>query len=116
MEKFAVSPSEPISHIANNPVDDVLLNRMNEIIMDNIDKPELNVNFIASQLHISRSSLFAKIKSLTDATPNEMIQVVRLRRAAQLLKEGDYNVSGSLSWLGLIVPLTSRSVSKAVWS
>lgn len=93
MEKFAVSPSEPISHIANNPVDDVLLNKMNEIIIDNIDKPELNVNFIASQLHISRSSLFAKIKSLTDATPNEMIQVVRLRRAAQLLKEGDYNVS-----------------------
>lgn len=93
MEKFANTPSEPISHIANNPVDDALLNKMNAIIEENIDKPELNVNFIASQLHISRSSLFAKIKALTDTTPNEMIQIVRLRRAAQLLREGAYNVS-----------------------
>ena len=93
MEKFANTPSEPISHIANNPVDDKLLVKMNEIIEENISKPDLNVAFIAEQLNLSRSSLFAKIKSLTDATPNEMIQVVRLRRAAQLLREGGHNVS-----------------------
>lgn len=93
MERFANSPSEPISHIADNPVDNELLTRMNEIILENINKPELNVGFIASQLHLSRSGLFAKIKSLTDVTPNEMIQVVRLRRAAQLLSEGKHSVS-----------------------
>lgn len=93
MEKFANSPSETISHIANNAIDNELLTKMNEIIEANIDKPWLNVNFVAEQLHLSRSSLFAKIKSLTDVTPNEMIQVVRLRRAALLLEEGQYNVS-----------------------
>ena len=93
MEKFANTPSEPISHIANNPVDDKLLVRMNEIIEENINKQDLNVAFIAEQLNLSRSSLFAKIKSLTDATPNEMIQEVRLKRAAQLLREGGHNVS-----------------------
>lgn len=93
MERFANSPSEPISHIADNPVDNELLTRMNEIILENINKPDLNVGFLASQLHLSRSSLFAKIKSLTDVTPNEMIQVVRLRRAAQLLSEGNHSIS-----------------------
>lgn len=93
MEKFANTPTEPITRMANNPVDDELLNKMNEIIEDNLDNPELNVNLIADRLHISRSSLFVKIKALTCATPNEMIQVVRLRRAAQLLREGEHNVS-----------------------
>ena len=53
----------------------------------------INVNFLAEQLGISRSGLFAKIKSLTDVTPNEMIMVVRLKRAARLLQEGKYLVS-----------------------
>lgn len=93
MEKFANTPSEPIPRFANNAIDNELLTKMNEIIEENIDKPELNVNFVAEQLHLSRSSLFAKIKSLTDVTPNEMIQVVRLRRAAQLLENGQHSVS-----------------------
>lgn len=93
MEKFANTPTEPISQIADNPVDNKFLTRMNEIIEENVSKPELNVNFIADQMHISRSNLFAKIKSLTDVTPNEMIQVVRLRHAAQLLTTGEHTVS-----------------------
>ena len=53
----------------------------------------MNVNFLADKLNISRSGLFAKMKALADVTPNEMIQIVRLKRAAQLLKEGQYTVS-----------------------
>ena len=47
----------------------------------------------ADRLNISRSGLFAKIKTLADVTPNEMIQIVRLKRAAQLLHEGGHLVS-----------------------
>ncbi|MBR0524202.1 MAG: helix-turn-helix transcriptional regulator, partial [Prevotella sp.] len=54
---------------------------------------DLNVNFLAEQLNISRSGLFAKIKTLADVTPNEMIQIVRLKRAAQLLQEKKHTVS-----------------------
>lgn len=66
---------------------------MNQIIEDNFSNADLNVDFLADQLHISRSGLFAKIKSLADVTPNEMIQIVRLKRAAQLLQEGGHMVS-----------------------
>jgi AraC-like DNA-binding protein len=51
------------------------------------------VNSLAEQINIRRSSLFAKIKAIADVTPNEMIQVVRLKRAAQLLSQGRYRVS-----------------------
>ena len=93
IEKFSTQPLEPVTEIASNPTDNEFLTRMNKVIEDNFSNSELNVNFLAEQLNISRSGLFAKIKTLADLTPNEMIQVVRLKRAAQLLREGHHTVS-----------------------
>ena len=93
MEKFSTQPLEPVTEIAQNPTDNDFLIRMNKIIEENFSNSDLNVDFLADRLNISRSGLFAKIKTLADVTPNEMIQIVRLKRAAQLLHEGDYLVS-----------------------
>ena len=93
IEKFSTQPLEPVTEIASNPTDNEFLIRMNKIIEDNFSNSELNVNFLAEELNISRSGLFAKIKSLADITPNEMIQIVRLKRAAQLLRESNHSIS-----------------------
>jgi len=93
MEKFSTQPLEPLTEIAQNATDNDFLMRMNKIIEDNFSNSELNVSFLADKLNISRSGLFAKIKTLAELTPNEMIQMVRLKRAAQLLREGRYTVS-----------------------
>jgi AraC-like DNA-binding protein len=92
-EKFSSQPLEPLIHIASTPVDNEFLSRMNKLIEDNFANPDLSVNFLADQLCISRSGLFAKIKMLADITPNEMIQVVRLKRAASLLADGHYQIN-----------------------
>jgi AraC-like DNA-binding protein len=42
---------------------------------------------------ISRSGLFVKVRSLTDFTPNELIQVVRLKKAAELLQEHKFRMN-----------------------
>ena len=93
MQKVSTQPFEDVAQIGTNPIDSEFLKKMNQIIEDNISNADLNVNFLAEQLNISRSGLFAKIKSLSDVTPNEMIQVIRLKRAARLLVEGKYLVS-----------------------
>ena len=93
MEKFSTQPLEPVTEIAQNPTDNDFLIRMNKIIEENFSNSDLNVDFLADRLNISRSGLFAKIKTLADVTPNEMIQIVRLKRAAQLLHDGGYLVS-----------------------
>jgi signal transduction histidine kinase/ligand-binding sensor domain-containing protein/DNA-binding response OmpR family regulator len=93
MEKFSTQPLEPVTKIAQNPTDNEFLIKMNQIIEDNFSNSDLNVDFLADRLNISRSGLFAKIKTLADVTPNEMIQIVRLKRAAQLLHEGGHLVS-----------------------
>ena len=53
---------------------------------------------------MSRSSLFNKIRGLADVTPNEMIQVVRLKKAARLLKEGGYRISEVSYMVGFSSP------------
>lgn len=93
MERFSSQPLEPVTEIAITPTDNAFLTRMNQLIEENFSNSELNVNFLAEQLNISRSGLFAKIKTLADVTPNEMIQIMRLKKAAQLLKDGRYQVS-----------------------
>lgn len=93
MQKVSTQPWEDVAQIGTNPVDSEFMKKMNQIIEENISNADLNVNFLADKLNISRSGLFAKIKSLSDVTPNEMIQVIRLKRAARLLVEGNYLVS-----------------------
>ncbi|GAB3338375.1 two-component regulator propeller domain-containing protein [Marivirga atlantica] len=63
------------------------------IINDNISKPELNVDFLASKIFLSRSQLYRKIKSLTGVSVNEFIRNVRLEKAKSLIDEGDDNIN-----------------------
>lgn len=92
-QKFSQMPVVPISTIAGNQADEEFLTRMNQLIENNFDNPDLSVDFLAEKLGISRSGLFAKIKALANVTPNEMIQLVRLKKAALLLQENKYHIS-----------------------
>ena len=58
----------------------------------------------AAELGISRSGLFSKIKALTDVTPNEMIQVIRLKHAASLLLSESYRVNEVCYMVGFSSP------------
>lgn len=93
MQRFAATPTDPVPELAKAPMDNALLRQMNEIIEENLGNPDFNVQMLADRLNISRSGLFAKVKAITDTTPNEMIQIVRLRKAALLLKTKQYRVS-----------------------
>ena len=91
-------PAQPLTYTpaeaeAAPSVDDEFLQRLNQLIEERLASPDLNVGLLASELGVSRSSLFAKVKTLTNATPNELIQLIRLRRAAQLLSDGTRQVS-----------------------
>ncbi len=101
---FSTTPEATVGDMEASPVDSELLQQMTKIIEDHIDSKELNVNYLAEQLNMSRSGLFAKVKAITDVTPNELIQVVRLKRAAQLLREGKYRVNEVSYMVGFSSP------------
>lgn len=91
--KYSASPLEPIETLAPTPLDNELLKRLQTIIEENIANPELNVDFLVEKMGIGRSSLYSKIKTLADISPNELIQLTRLKKGAELLKSGNYRVN-----------------------
>ncbi|NDV66138.1 two-component regulator propeller domain-containing protein [Bacteroides sp. 224] len=58
-----------------------------------MDKPNFNIDFLASIMNMSRTSLYGKVKALTDLAPIDYVRHIRLNRAAELLKEGKHNVT-----------------------
>ena len=103
-KKFSSTPLEPISQVAQTDVDNDLLIKMQQIIDENLSNADLSVNFIAEKLCISRSTLFAKLKVLGVSSPNEMIQLMRLKKAAQLLASKQYLVNEVCYMVGFNSP------------
>lgn len=98
--KFSGSPLEPIEELAPTKMDSDFLARLTTIIEENVTNPELNVNFLAAQMGMGRSSFFNKIRGLADVTPNELIMLVKLKKAARLLKQKRYKVTEISFMLG----------------
>lgn len=71
--------------------DKELLNRIVSFIKKNIDRPDLTVDTLIEEVGISRSTLFKKIKTLIGISPMELIKNIRLKKAAELIKEGSDN-------------------------
>lgn len=64
------------------------LDKLDHLIISNLLKADLDVNFIAEQLCMSYSTLHRRIKALTGMTANEYIRKHRLTKAMQLLRNG----------------------------
>ncbi|MEE6187718.1 Sensor histidine kinase RcsC [Mycovorax composti] len=73
--------------------EEYFINQLNNIIDENIAYPELNLNLLAQILHMSRASLYRKIKSLAHCTPNELIEDRRLNQAVTLINQGFYKMN-----------------------
>ena len=63
------------------------------IIQDNIDKNELDVQYMADKLNISRSNLHTKIKALMNMNTSEFINTVRINKAKELMTQSKYTLS-----------------------
>lgn len=85
-KKFTRQQNFETMELANNPIDQRFLDTVSQIISDNIDNMEFDMNLLAKELGLSRSSLFAKFKALTGMTPNDFVLNYKLKRAAQMLK------------------------------
>ena len=90
---FASSVESSAAEEENYPPERRFLVDLEKLIKDNLANPDLNVQFLADQLGMSRSSLFNKVKTLLAVTPNELIQAIRLSTAARLLQERKYRIS-----------------------
>jgi AraC-like DNA-binding protein len=58
-----------------------------------MSEPTFNVDRLAEMMNIGRTKFYGKVKELTGMSPNKYLQEARMRRASELLLEGEYSVS-----------------------
>lgn len=89
---FANSPLIHIRSIAHTRADEHFLETLHETISRAILDTELDVEGLSRMMNMSRVTLYRKIKAVSDLTPIELINVIRLKKAAELLAEGDLKI------------------------
>ncbi|HSC53834.1 MAG TPA: two-component regulator propeller domain-containing protein [Phnomibacter sp.] len=81
------------NHIKISAEDKAFLERCVEIVQENIERDEFNIKTLASELGMSHSTLYKKIKSISGQTATSFIRFIRLRKAAELMIHSDSNVN-----------------------
>lgn len=77
-----ISPSD----VTITTIDQKLMTRIMESIEKNMDNSEYSVEELSADVGMHRMNLYRKLQSLAGMTPSEFIRTMRLKRAAQLLR------------------------------
>lgn len=99
----ALIEPEP-SQVKITSLDEKFIERAVKYVEDNISRSDLSVEELSRELGMSRVHLYKKILQLTGKTPIEFIRILRLKRAAQYLRESQLNVSEIAYQLGFNNP------------
>lgn len=100
--QIEIEPAE----ITITPLDEKLIKNAIKLVEENIDDSDFSVEKLSKELGISRVHLYKKLTSITGKSPIEFIRVIRLKRAAQLLRESQLTVSEISYQVGFNNPKT----------
>ncbi|WP_026903280.1 hybrid sensor histidine kinase/response regulator [Pedobacter glucosidilyticus] len=93
IEKFDKSIDVNPKEISLNVADQKFLQKALDVVEKNIEDYEFTTKDFISEMAMSRTQLNNKIKALTGKTIHEFIKSVQLKKAAQYLLTGEYNLS-----------------------
>ncbi len=92
-EKFR-SQIDPVpSEITITSLDEKLISKAIKYVEENMSRSELSVEELSRELGMSRVHLYKKLTAITGRSPVEFIRTIRLKRAAQFLRQSQMNVS-----------------------
>lgn len=96
--------------------DKKFMHELVEFLNRNIDNSELLVDDLVSNFHMSRTVFFKKLKVLTGLSPVEFIREIRIKCAAELIKEDEYNMAQVAYMVGFNDPHYFSKCFKQVYN
>ena len=91
--KFTNDVNTVNTSLCSSEQDQKFIRRMEAIVEKQMSDVQFSVDRLSDMLNIRRTTFYKKVRGITGYTPNEYIRVVRLKKAAEMLAEGTYNVS-----------------------
>ena len=92
-KKFNVGESVKFDEIINGFSDQQFLSKAVSCVENNLDKSDFNVERFCMLMDLSQPQVYRKIKALTNLNISEFIRNIRLKKAASLLKTGNYKIN-----------------------
>lgn len=93
-------------------LDKEFIDKVTSIIEEKLDSEHINIAYIAEKLNMSHSTLYRKIKALTNISVNELIRKIKIQNAEKLLLTGKYTVSEITYMVGINSPSYFRQCFK----
>ncbi len=84
---------EPSADLQVENADDKFIKDFSEFIEQNLDSSDIDIVQIADQFHMSQSTLYRKLKSMTGMSITGFIRSIRLKKGAELLVSSDLKLS-----------------------
>ncbi|WP_367284684.1 hybrid sensor histidine kinase/response regulator transcription factor [Arcicella rosea] len=111
-ELFGLSTGFDHKIIGTNATDKLFVTKVYHLIESNLLDTNLNVEWLADQLSLSRTQLYRKIKALTNQSVHDFITTIRLKKASEYLQE-NHTVAEISYMVGYSDPTTfSRAFQK----
>lgn len=71
----------------------VFIDKFEDYIKAHLADTDLNIDNVSTYMQLSKAQLYRKIKSLTNYSPNELIKIIRLKYAKNLLSVSNKSIS-----------------------
>jgi AraC-like DNA-binding protein len=90
-----------IKELASSNKDKYFIEELIKLIEDNLSSPELDIDFVCTQIGMSRTKLYNKIKGISGQAIGDFIRTIRLKKAAQLLTQSDASITEVMYSVGI---------------
>lgn len=103
-QKYATAGEELTEESGYSPKEVQFLSAIEVILKEHLANEQLDVHLLADAMHLSRSQLFRKLRSITGESPSGYIRKFRLEKARQLLQSEDVTVAEASFLVGFNSP------------
>lgn len=90
---YKETPATPATTLAVSTVDDLFLRKLSNYLEEHITNEAMGVEMLATEMGMSTSSLYRKVKGLSGLSPVDFIKVTRLKKAVQLMEKGESRIN-----------------------
>ncbi len=92
-KKFSGDPYSTQIAVCTSDKDKLFVKRMEHVVNSQLANPEFTIDEFASIMGLGRSVFFRKVRGLIGCAPSEYIRIMRMKKAVELLQQGNQNIS-----------------------